>query len=153
MQRRLKKESSWEHSNSEQTGSNRCNPTSSIKCSPSQNWLTPVSPSLMIYLSETKIVGVLQAAFVLCAVQGISTPSHGIEEEVRTSWTLAFGSCLHQSSPAPVLLNVAATKPDVFVWLGYAIISSTRFFSIISLHSFPQRQPLQRYASRRRRPL
>ena len=36
----------------------------------------------------------------------------------RCSWTLAFGSCNHQEMDAPALLSAAASKPDVFAWLG-----------------------------------
>ena len=31
---------------------------------------------------------------------------------------IAFGSCLRQDKPAPILDAIAETKPDVFIWLG-----------------------------------
>ena len=34
------------------------------------------------------------------------------------SWTLVFGSCHHQEMPSPALVSAAASKPDVFVFLG-----------------------------------
>lgn len=48
------------------------------------------------------------------------------KEETSTSKTMiAFGSCAHQNDPQPILMEVAALKPDAFVYLGDNIYSDT----------------------------
>lgn len=38
---------------------------------------------------------------------------------------IAFGSCAHQNDPQPILMTVAALKPDAFIYLGDNIYSDT----------------------------
>lgn len=38
---------------------------------------------------------------------------------------IAFGSCAHQNDPQPILTDVAALKPDAFIYLGDNIYSDT----------------------------
>lgn len=48
------------------------------------------------------------------------------KEDAATSRTvIAFGSCAHQNDPQPILTDVAALKPDAFVYLGDNIYSDT----------------------------
>lgn len=44
-------------------------------------------------------------------------------DELKT--VIAFGSCAHQNDPQPILTNVAALKPDAFIYLGDNIYSDT----------------------------
>ena len=58
------------------------------------------------------------------------------------SWSLAYGSCHHQSKPAPALLTIASTKPDVFAWLGDNLYNdysvSSDFCEPISCGTWPE---------------
>jgi len=40
-------------------------------------------------------------------------------------FTIAFGSCLKEKNPAPILETIAASRPDVFVWVGDNIYGDT----------------------------
>ncbi len=42
-----------------------------------------------------------------------------------TKTVIAFGSCAHQNDPQPILTDVAALKPDAFIYLGDNIYSDT----------------------------
>src|SRR5690349_12311016 len=46
-----------------------------------------------------------------------------VSDELKT--VIAFGSCAHQNDPQPILTNVAAVKPDAFIYLGDNIYSDT----------------------------
>lgn len=47
------------------------------------------------------------------------------EQDTATKTVIAFGSCAHQHDPQPILKDVAALRPDVFVYLGDNIYSDT----------------------------
>lgn len=46
-------------------------------------------------------------------------------ETDNTKTVIAFGSCAHQNDPQPILTDVAALKPDAFIYLGDNIYSDT----------------------------
>jgi len=54
---------------------------------------------------------VLLLANTLVAQQAVLDPAKPITR-------IAFGSCLRQDKPAPIIISITAAKPDVFVWLG-----------------------------------
>lgn len=62
--------------------------------------------------------------FLVAAVTvlGCSTKPKG---EASSRTVIAFGSCAHQNDPQPILTDVAALKPDAFVYLGDNIYSDT----------------------------
>lgn len=43
----------------------------------------------------------------------------------QSKTVIAFGSCAHQHDPQPILTDVAALKPDAFIYLGDNIYSDT----------------------------
>jgi alkaline phosphatase D len=47
------------------------------------------------------------------------------EERSAAKTVIAFGSCAHQNDPQPILTDVAALKPDAFIYLGDNIYSDT----------------------------
>lgn len=47
------------------------------------------------------------------------------DESTDVKTILAFGSCAHQNDPQPILTDVAALKPDAFIYLGDNIYSDT----------------------------
>lgn len=45
--------------------------------------------------------------------------------EGNAKTVIAFGSCAHQNDPQPILTDIAALKPDAFIYLGDNIYSDT----------------------------
>lgn len=63
--------------------------------------------------------------YFLVAVLWVSCTGQPKEESSATKTVIAFGSCAYQHDPQPILTDVAALKPDAFVYLGDNIYSDT----------------------------
>jgi len=61
--------------------------------------------------------------FAVVVLFACSEKPKEVTSESRT--IIAFGSCAHQHDPQPILIDVAALKPDAFVYLGDNIYSDT----------------------------
>ncbi len=61
-------------------------------------------------------------AAVALAILGPAAHARANEPPIRS---IAFGSCLKQDRPAPILETVAALKPDLFIFLGDNVYGDT----------------------------
>jgi alkaline phosphatase D len=68
---------------------------------------------------KNRIYVVVLAAVFACT----GKPAEDVSNTGKT--VIAFGSCAHQNDPQPILTDVAALKPDAFIYLGDNIYSDT----------------------------
>ncbi len=66
--------------------------------------------------------GLARAASVLALTLGFCSPAAGDAAPQR----IAFGSCLYQALPHPILFRIAASRPDLFIFMGDNIYADTR---------------------------
>ncbi|MEM7166491.1 MAG: alkaline phosphatase D family protein [Planctomycetota bacterium] len=70
-------------------------------------------------------------AGVLLAVAGCSPVAKQLQSSTPAVSRIAFGSCLRQSEPVPILTAVVATDPQLFVFLGDNIYGDSEDMTVL----------------------
>ncbi|EDY82082.1 hypothetical protein VDG1235_1702 [Verrucomicrobiia bacterium DG1235] len=73
---------------------------------------------LAVMRSPTTLFGAVALAVCVACTQGVDLGEKPISR-------IAFGSCLHQNRLAPIWEGVAATEPEVWIWLGDNVYADT----------------------------
>ena len=69
---------------------------------------------------------------LLCTTLPASAQPDAETDSTRTR--IAFGSCNNQREPQPLWQSIAASQPDLWVWLGDNIYADTRNMTLKALY-------------------
>lgn len=70
------------------------------------------------------------AAAVACSEPDVADPPGGVDPDPPVT-RIAFGSCMHESEPKPVLDLAAASAPDLFLFLGDNLYGDTDDMAVL----------------------
>ncbi|MGY8771404.1 MAG: alkaline phosphatase D family protein [Pirellulales bacterium] len=81
----------------------------------------------MIHIKKTSSLFFLFTCILSCSLAAAAKPVDKTQPITR----ILFGSCVNQNDPMPILSNVVADKPDLFIFLGDNIYGDTEDMQVL----------------------